>query len=312
LDTFDVTILGCSSATPAYGRNPSSQLVRYSGHHFLVDCGEAAQMQLRRYSIKFQRINHIFISHLHGDHFLGLPGLLSSMHLLGRTEPLHIYAEEGLKQILDTTHHNSRTTLQYPLVFHAIDMTKANMLYEDEKLTIRSIVMKHSIPCCGFIFEEKPHKRRLLKEQLEKYNIPLAKMETLKKGEDFINGEGKIITNDLLTLPPHHARKYSCCSDTIYNEDILPEITKSDLLYHEATFTEEFRDRAKQTMHCTAKDAANIALKAEVNKLLIGHFSARYRELEPLLHEAKEVFSNTYLAEEGTTFNVESNVTVNG
>lgn len=309
MDTFDVTILGCSSATPAYGRNPSSQLVRYSGHHFLVDCGEGTQMQLRRYSIKFQRIDHIFISHLHGDHFLGLPGLLSSMHLLGRTEPLHLYAEEPLKKILDSTHENSRTTLQYPLIFHAINMDKGNILFEDDKLLVRSIVMKHSIPCCGFVFEEKPHKRRLVKEQLEKYNVPIAKLESIKMGEDFKTSEGEIIPNSILTLPPHIHRKYSCCADTIYNESILPEIVKSDLLYHEATFTEEFKDRAKQTMHCTAKDAATIALKAEVSKLIIGHFSARYKELEPLLHEAKEIFSNTYLAEEGTTFNVESKVT---
>ncbi len=312
MDTFDVTILGCSSATPAFGRNPSSQLVRYSGHHFLVDCGEATQMQLRRFSIKFQRINHIFISHLHGDHFLGLPGLLSSMHLLGRTEPLHLYAEEELKEILDTTHKNSRTTLQYPLLFHPIDMAKSNVLFEDEKLVIRSVPMKHSIPCCGFVYEEKPHKRRLIKEQLEKHNVPIAKFEGIKMGKDFETSEGAIIPNDVLTLPPHISRKYSYCSDTIYNEDILPEISKSDLLYHEATFTEEFRDRAKQTMHCTAKDAATIALKAEAGKLIIGHFSARYKELEPLLKEAKEVFSNTYLAEEGTTFNVENRVTVNG
>jgi len=306
LDTFDVTILGCSSATPAFGRNPTSQLVRFSGHYFLVDCGEATQMQLRRFSIKFQRIGHIFISHLHGDHFLGLSGLLSSMHLLGRTEPLHLYAEEGLKDILDATHKHSRTTLQYPIVFHPLNMDKAEVLFEDEGIIIRSMVMKHSIPCCGFLFEEKQGLRKIIKEKIEEYKIPIAQMESIKKGSNFTSSAGKIISNNEISIAPPPPRKYAYCSDTIYNEDILPEISDADLLYHEATFTEDMKDRARQTMHCTAKDAATIALKANVAKLIIGHFSARYKDLNPLLEEAKHVFPNTVLAEEGVEFKVES------
>jgi ribonuclease Z len=299
LEDFDVTILGCSSATPAFGRYPTSQYVNIAGRSFLVDCGEAAQMQLRRFSIKFQRINHIFISHLHGDHFLGLSGFLASLHLLGRTEPLHLYAEKCLEEILNVTNKHSRTVLQYPIVFHPLDFSESKILYEDEKLTISTIIVKHSIPCCGFLFQEKPRLRKLIKEALAEYRVPVDQMEKLKHGEDFTTQNNERIENSLLTLSPLPPRKYAYCADTIYTEDILPFINQVDLLYHESTFMEDMRERAKQTMHSTAKDAANIALKANVKKLIIGHFSARYKDLQPLLAEAKEIFPETYLAEEG-------------
>lgn len=299
LEDFDVTILGCSSATPAFGRYPTSQYVNIAGRSFLVDCGEGAQMQLRRFSIKFQRINHIFISHLHGDHFLGLSGLLASMHLLGRTDPLHLYAEAGLQEILDVTNKHSHTVLQYPIIFHPLDFKESQVLFEDEKLTVSTIMVKHSIPCCGFLFTEKPRLRKLVKEEIEKHKVPVDHMEKLKQGEDFINLAGERIANSVLTIEPAPPRKYAYCADTIYTEDILPAIHKVDLLYHESTFMEGMRDRAKQTMHSTTKDAANIALKGEVKKLIIGHFSARYKDLQPLLAEAKEVFAESYLADEG-------------
>lgn len=304
MDTFDVTILGCSSATPAYGRNPTSQIVQFFGNYFLLDCGEATQIQLRKFSVKFQRINHIFISHLHGDHYLGLPGLLSSMHLLGRTDPLHLYAEEGLKNILEANNLHSRTFLQFQVIFHPVNPGQSEVLYEDKKIVVKSFPMKHSIPCCGFLFEEKPRPRKLIKEQLEKYKVPIADMESLKAGADFKTVSGEIIPNDAITLPPQASRKYAYCSDTVYFEDIIPVIAHADLMYHEATFTEDMKDRAKQTMHCTAKDAATIALKADAKKLIIGHFSARYKELTPLLEEAQQVFPDTVLAEEGTTYKV--------
>jgi len=299
LDAFEVTVLGCSSATPAFGRYPTSQLVHIAGRYFLVDCGEATQMQLRRFSIKFQRINHIFISHLHGDHFLGLSGFLSSLHLLGRTEPLHLYGEAGLNDILKVTNEQSRTVLQFPVIFHPLDFSESKVIFQDEKLTVSTLIMKHSVPCCGFLFTEKPRPQKLIKEEIEKYNVPIAMMEGLKQGEDLILPDGKIVPNSELALPPLPPRKYAYCSDTIYDEGIIPQISKCDLLYHEATFMEDMRDRAKQTMHSTAKDAANIAKKAEAAKLIIGHFSARYKDLEPLLTEAKEVFENTQLAIEG-------------
>ncbi len=304
LDAFDVTILGCSSATPAFGRYPTSQLVHMAGRFFLVDCGEGAQMQLRRFSIKFQRINHIFISHLHGDHFLGLSGFLSSLHLLGRTEPLHLYCEASLQEIIEVTNKHSRSVLQYTIIYHPLDFKENKVLFEDDKVTVSTILVKHSIPCCGFLFAEKPRARKLIKEEIEKYEVPVDKMESLKNGEDFMAAGGKRIANDVLTLPSLPPRRYAFCADTIYDEEIIPQITKVDLLYHESTFMEDMRDRAKQTMHSTAKDAASIAKKAEVKKLIIGHFSARYKDLRPLLAEAKEVFDETYLADEGEKVNV--------
>ena len=256
-------------------------------------------MQMRRYSIKFQRINHIFISHLHGDHFLGLVGFLSSLHLLGRTEPLHLFAESGLQEILEVTNRNSHSVLQYPIVFHPLSFDESKVIYDDEKLTVSTIIMKHGTPCCGFLFTEKPRPRKLIKEELEKLGVPVSQMEALKRGEDYVTPNGERIANSRLTIDPPAPRKYAFCSDTIYTETILPEIHGADLLYHEATFTEDMRDRTIQTMHSTAKDAANIAKKAEVRKLIIGHFSARYKDLHPLLAEAKEIFNETYLAEEG-------------
>ncbi|HWY98216.1 MAG TPA: ribonuclease Z [Bacteroidia bacterium] len=300
MDAFDVTILGCSSATPAFGRYPTSQHIHIAGRCFLVDCGEGAQMQLRRFSIKFQRIDHIFISHLHGDHFLGLIGFLSSLHLLGRTEPLHIYCEDMLEDIISVTNKHSRSVLQYPIIYHALDFKESKVIFEDEKLIVSTIIMKHSIPCCGFLFAEKPRPRKLIKEEIAKHNVPVDQMENLKRGEDFIGVDGKRIVNSELTLPPLPPRRYAYCSDTIYDEELVPVISKADLLYHESTFMEDMRDRAKQTLHSTAKDAANIAKLAGVQKLIIGHFSARYKDLHPLLAEAKEIFTETYLAEEGT------------
>ncbi|MGP8216167.1 MAG: ribonuclease Z [Bacteroidia bacterium] len=304
MDAFEVTVLGCSSATPAFGRYPTSQFIHIAGRHFLVDCGEGTQMQLRRFSIKFQRISHIFISHLHGDHFLGLSGFLSSIHLLGRTEPLHLYAEAGLKKIIDVTNELSRSVLQYPVIFHPLDFSGNHIIFEDEKLTVSTIIMKHSVPCCGFIFTEKPRPKKLIKEEIEKYQVPVDQMEKLKAGEDFITNEGKRIENNILTLPALPPRRYVYCSDTIYDEELIPFIRNANLLYHEATFMEDMRERAKQTMHSTARDAATLAKKAEVHKLILGHFSARYKNLEPLLAEAKEVFAETYLAEEGKKISV--------
>jgi ribonuclease Z len=302
VDAFDVTILGCSSALPAFGRYPSSQLVHIAGRYFLVDCGEGTQMQLRRYSLKFQRINHIFISHLHGDHYLGLPGLMSSMHLLGRTEPLHIYADIGLNEILEINNKHSHTTLKYPVHFHPLDFSEPKLIFEDEKVKISTLILKHSIQCCGFLFVEKDRPRKIMKEKMEELNIPIASYESLKMGEDFITSEGTIIPNSELTTDPLPPRKYAYCSDTIYNKDLLPQLNKADLMYHESTFMEDMRIRADQTMHSTAKDAATIAMEADIKRLLLGHFSARYKDLNLLLEEARSVFPATYLAQEGEKY----------
>lgn len=304
MDAFDITVLGCSSALPAFGRYPSSQLVHIAGRYLLVDCGEGAQMQLRRYSLKFQRINHIFISHLHGDHYLGLPGLLSSMHLLGRTEPLYLYADEGLREILEVNNKHSNSILRYPVHFHPLNFSVPELLFEDEKVKVSTLLLKHSIQCCGFLFEEKNRPRKLIKEKIEALHIPLNQMELLKAGNDYLTPEGTVIPNAELTIPPLPPRKYAYCSDTIYNKDLLPQIHEADLIYHETTFTEDMRARAEQTMHSTAKDAATLAKEASAKRLLIGHYSARYKNLEPLQEEARTIFPQTYLAVEGEKYYV--------
>lgn len=302
MDAFDLTVLGCSSAIPAFGRYPSSQLVHIAGRYFLIDCGEGAQMQLRRFSLKFQRINHIFISHLHGDHYFGLPGLLSSMHLLGRTEPLDLYADKGLLEILELNNKHSHSVPKYPLHFHPLDFSEPKLIFEDEKVKVTTLILKHSIQCCGFVFEEKQRPRKLIKGKIEELQIPIASLEMLKTGDDYITPEGTVIPNKELTTDPLPPRKYAYCSDTIYNTDLLPQLQNADLIYHESTFMEDMRDRAKQTMHSTAKDAASIAKEAGAKRLLLGHFSARYRDLQPLLKEAQSVFPLSYLAQEGEKY----------
>lgn len=273
-----------------------------AGRYHLVDCGEGAQMQLRRYSLKFQRIDHIFISHLHGDHYLGLPGLLSSMHLLGRTEPIDIYADQGLAEILDVNNKHSGTTLRYSVNFHPLNFSEPATLFEDDKVKISTIMLKHTIPCCGFVFEEKKRPRKLVKEKIEALQIPIASLESLKMGDDYTTPEGTVIPNAELTSSPLPPRKYAYCSDTCYNPDMLPQLKGADLIYHESTFMEDMRSRAEQTMHSTAKDAAAIAKDAEAKRLLLGHFSARYKNLEPLQEEARSIFPQSYIAVEGEKY----------
>ncbi|MBI4944940.1 MAG: ribonuclease Z [Bacteroidetes bacterium] len=301
---FELTILGCSSATPTSSRHPTAQLLNMNERFFLIDCGEATQIQLRKFKIKIQRIDRIFISHLHGDHYLGLPGLLGTMHLLGREKELHIYSPPGLEEIITISHHHSKTYLKYNIVFHSIEERSAVRLFEDDKLTVETIPMNHRIPCYGFLFCEKKRPKKIIQEKIEEYNIPLQEIPLIKNGQDFISQEGKRIPNAELTTEAPSPRSYAYCSDTIYNESYVQQIKNVNLLYHEATFTSDMSERAKDTHHCTAHEAGSIALKANVNQLIIGHYSARYRELEPLLAEAKQVFSNTLLAIEGEAYKI--------
>ena len=298
---FELTILGCSSATPTSSRHPTAQILNHSEKYFLIDCGEATQIQLRKFKFKIQRINHIFISHLHGDHYLGLPGLLGTMHLLGREKELHIYSPPGLKEIISVGHYHSKTFLKYTVVFHVIEEQPEIRIFEDDKLSVDIIPMNHRIPCYGFLFQEKPRLKNIIKEKIDMYNIPLQEIPTIKEGKDFITPHGKIIPNSELALEPLPPRIYAYCSDTVYNNSYLDQIKNADLLYHEATFASDMENRAKETFHCTARDAATIAQNAKVKKLIIGHFSARYHDLSLLLSEAKNIFNNTVLAEEGQT-----------
>ncbi len=302
---FEVSILGSSSATPIYQRHPTAQVLNIHERLFLVDCGEGALIQMNRYKIKFHRINHIFISHLHGDHYLGLVGLLSTMHLQGRLTDLHIYCQQPLKEIIEIQLKYSETLLRYPLHFHFLDPIQSELIYDDEELEVQTIILNHRIPCTGFLFSEKPGFRKLIKEKLQQYNIPVEFFQEIKKGKDYKLSGGEIISNAELTTDPRPPRVYAFCSDTSYDERIIPFIKNINLLYHEATFLNDKAARAEETFHSTAAQAATIAKKANVKRLIIGHFSARYKNLYPLLEEAREVFTNTTLAIEGDTFKIE-------
>ncbi len=297
--SFKLTILGCNSAVPTVERHPTAQLLNANERFFLIDCGEGTQVQLRKYQLSFQRINHIFISHLHGDHYFGLIGLISSMHLLGRNKDLHIYAHKELKGIIDLQLSASNTELNYPLFFHPIPEDNEQVLFEDESIIVRNVLLKHTLKCSGFIFEEKKSKRKIAKEKIEKLNIPYEKFNGIKEGTDWIDEKGRVVRNDEITIANSPPYSYAFCTDTLYDESLVDKIKGVDLLYHEATFKKELSERAKETGHSTTFDAARIARKAAVKNLVIGHFSQRYRNLDELLTETKDTFENTLLAESG-------------
>ena len=299
---FNVTILGSNSAIPTLKRNPTSHLVNHNERFFLIDCAEGTQLQLRRSQIKMQRINHIFISHLHGDHFFGLIGLISSMHLLGRSKELHVYGPPQLEEIIDIQLHASQTELIYPLTFHPINPDANEVIYEDDKLTITTIPLNHRIPTCGFLFKEKKGKRRIRKQMIKDIHIPVDHIMKIKEGADFTDSEGTTFKNTEITEHPGVPRSYAYCSDTAYYEPLIPIIQNVNLLYHEATFMKEKTDVAAEKFHSTTIEAATIARKANVGKLVIGHFSTRYENIDELLDEAKSVFPDTEAAYDGKTY----------
>lgn len=303
--SFSVTILGSSGALPAYGRHPSSQFVEIQNRCFLIDCGEAAQMQLMRFDLNYHRINHIFISHLHGDHFLGLMGLLFTLHLQRRVADLHLYGHRGLDEIIITQLRYSQSAPSFKIIFHHIDPDEQKVIFEDDIITVETIPLKHKLPCSGFLFKEKLKPRRIDKTQLPE-GLKLQQMAALKRGEDITDDEGNLLyTNASLTFAPKKSRSYAYCSDTCYNQEMVNQIRNTDLLYHEATFTQDEIAKAIETKHSTAAQAASIAKEAEVQQLIIGHFSARYRDLTPIQEEAKAIFPNTQLALEGMRFTIE-------
>ena len=301
---FSVTILGSSGALPAYGRMPSAQYINIQNRHFLVDCGEGTQMQLMRYQIAYLKINHILISHLHGDHYLGLTGLLFTMHLLRRENDLHLYAPQGLDEIITLQLKHSKSVLRFKIIFHTTYPQNQVLLFEDEALTIETIPLVHKIPCCGFLFREKIKPHRINKNKLPA-GILLQHIVLLKSGKDVLDERGNLLYKyEDYTLPPHRSLSYAYCSDTSYIESITEQIRRVDLLYHEATFMEDEKDKAEETKHSTAMQAALQAKRANVGKLAIGHFSARYKELLPVLAEAQSIFPETTLAIEGITFDI--------
>ena len=301
---FEVTILGCGSATPTLRHWPTSQLVNHNEHYFLFDCGEGAQLQLRRYNIKFQRINHVFITHLHGDHCLGLPGLISTMHLLGRTKDLHIYSNAALQEAIEIQLRVSHSRLRFQLKWHPLSYDEPQIIMENDKLQVRSFPLNHRVPCCGFVFSEKPKPRNMMPEMIEKYNIPFVRIRQIKTGADYILEDGTVIPNTDLTLDPPEPKSYAFCTDTAFAEKTIDAVRGVDLLYHEATFLEKDRQRAYDTFHSTASDAARVAKVAGVGKLILGHYSARYHDLNPFLEEAQAVFKPVLLANEGACIKV--------
>ena len=293
-----LTILGYNSAIPTVKSAPTAQFLEMSERNFLIDCGEGTQVQLRRAKAKFSKINHIFISHLHGDHCFGLPGLVSSFQLLGRETPLHIYGPKGIKELMEVILKLTETNKGFDLIFHELESKKSELIFEDNRVEVHTIPLKHRIYCNGYLFKEKPKSRHLNMQEIKKYpEIEICDYQNIKNGKDFILKDGYILKNEILTLPPEALVSYAFCSDTQYSESIVPIIKGVDLLYHEATFLDEMKDLAKYTGHSTALEAAKIAQKAKVKKLILGHFSNRYSDYTEFEQEARTIFENTFVPE---------------
>ena len=299
-----LTILGCGSALPTRNNFPSAQILEIRDKQFLIDCGEGTQIRMRQMGVKTNRLGHIFISHLHGDHCFGLIGLISSFGMLNRTADLHIHAQADLEKIMKVQLDYFCEGLPFQVIFHHINPQKYELIFEDRSISVFSIPLKHRVPSCGFLFEEKPRDRHILREMIDFYNIPTWKIPKIKQGENFETHEGEIIPNDQLTVAGELPKRFAYCSDTAYSEKIIPIIEGVDCLYHEATFMETEKKRAKETFHSTARQAAEIAQKANVKKLIIGHYSARYVHQNELLDEAKSVFDNTFLGEDMTVYEI--------
>lgn len=300
--SIEVTILGCSGATPAYGRHVSGQVVAVDHELFLVDCGEGTQYQLMRYGIRFNKVEHLFISHLHGDHIFGLPGLLTTLGLNNRQTPMHLYSPPGLEALIRPL---VGPYLPYELHFHESDPTQSTLLYESTLTTVYSIPLSHGVPCHGFLFAQQPKPPNIRKALLEQYNIPYQAIPAIKAGGDYTTPEGETLSHETLTHAAIPPQRYAYCSDTAYEPNIIPLIAEVDLLYHEATFAKAELEQAQRTSHSTTEQAAQIAQAAGVKHLLLGHFSARYADLTPLLEEARSYFPNTELAEEGKSWRMD-------
>ena len=300
MEKFEVNILGCGSALPTTRHFPTSQVVNLRDKLYMIDCGEGTQMQFRRAHLKFSRLNHIFISHLHGDHCFGLFGLISTLNLLGRTSELHIHSPRGLEALMKPMLDFFNKQMSYTVLFQEFEASEPTMIFEDRSLTVTTIPLKHRMPCCGFLFAEKPTPNHIIRDMI--YQVPLYEINRIKNGADFITPEGDVIPNARLTRPSTPPRRYAYCSDTIFMPSLVEQIHGVDLLFHEATFADDALSRAKETFHTTASQAATLARNAEVKRLLIGHFSARYEDETILLQEASTIFPNTILAKEMCCF----------
>ncbi|MDV7187168.1 ribonuclease Z [Lutibacter sp. TH_r2] len=304
--SLKLTILGCHSATPRVNAYPTSQFLEIKNQHFLIDCGEGTQVQLRKYGVKFSKIKRIFISHLHGDHFFGLVGLVATFRLLNRENELHIYGPKGLKEIITLQLKLSKSWTNYPLIFHELKSKESELIFEDEKVEVHTIPLNHRVYTNGFLFKEKLGERKLNMSEISKYKeIEICDYQNLKIGRDFTLQNGKVIENNQLTLDPPEPKSYAYCSDTSYLPEIIPIIEGATCLYHESTFLQERAELAETTKHSTAMQAGKIARLANVKQLIIGHYSSRYKNKEDFKNEAQLEFKNTSLAIEGETFSID-------
>ena len=299
-----LTIVGCHSASPRFDANPTAQILEVKGHLFLIDCGEGTQVQLRKFKIKFARIKHIFISHLHGDHFFGLVGLISTFKLLGRDAPLHIYGPKGIKQAILLQLKLGKTYTNFELYFHELESNKPTLLFEDAILSITTIPLKHRVYTNGFLFQQKPGERILNIQKATQLGIDSSYYQKAKQGFDVPDSQENIVSNTAITFDPAPAKSYAYCSDTAYCEQIIPQISNTTLLYHEATFLHQHAQLALKTMHSTAHQAALIAHKAKVGKLVLGHYSGRYSDYNEFKLQAQEVFTPTEIAMDGKVFEI--------
>jgi ribonuclease Z len=299
---LNLTILGCYAATPRTFTNPTSQVLEIRNRHFLIDCGEGTQVQLRKNKIKFSKINHIFISHLHGDHFFGLIGLVSTFMLLNRTTSLTIHGPKGIQEIIKLQLKLSNSWPNYELIFNELESKESQVIFEDEKVIVKTIPLKHRIYTNGFLFQEKIGDRKLNLDAVQNHDIEKCYFQKIKNGKDITLEDGRIISNELLTFDPIPPKSYAFCSDTIYNDQIIPLIENVDVLYHEATFLDSEEALAHKTMHSTARQAATIALKANVKQLLLGHFSTRYDTISLFKEEAETIFKDVLLCDDGRSF----------
>ena len=302
-----LTILGCYAATPRTLTNPTSQVLEIKNHMFLIDCGEGTQVQLRKHKIRFSKINYIFISHLHGDHFFGLPGLISTFRLLGRDAEMHIYGPKGIEQAINLLLKLGNSWTNYKLVFHELTLKTSEVIFEDNKVSVETIPLDHRVYTNGFLFKEKLAPRTLDIETAANYGIDKCYFQNIKNGKDIVLDDGRTITNDKLTFDPPKPKSYAFCSDTAYKPSIVPQINEVDVLYHEATFLDSQSDLASKTKHSTAKEAASIAKQANVGQFVLGHYSTRYKSIELFRKEASEIFDNVLLADDGKVFDFTKN-----
>ncbi|MCL7764164.1 ribonuclease Z [Polaribacter sp. Z014] len=303
--SITLTILGCHSATPRINAFPTSQYLEINNSHFLIDCGEGTQRQMRKYKVGFSKINHIFITHLHGDHFYGLVGLLATFGILNREKELHIYGPKGIKEVTLLQLKISQSHAKYKMIFHELTSKESELIFEDDKVSVRTIPLTHRVYTNGYLFTEKEKSRKLNMLNISGYpEIDKADYLNIKAGRDVVLPSGEVVSNLELTIPPEKPLSFAFCSDTCYKPDIVPLIKEVDLLYHEATFLADREDLAKKTKHATTKQAAEIAKQANAKQLIIGHYSGRYKDINVFKEEAQEIFKNTYLAEPGKMFKV--------